>query len=214
MACATDLIRTSFPPADKHFSIHPCTRFQIRSFKYLKEPPLLSPHPRAAPSISLPKTHCAQRYLGHCSAQRATPSVRKQAVQLEGPQSPVKCVQPPVVHPYLKKKKTNPYFIYPNPFPPALSPELPLFVSATAVLRPAGEYVCIGVGTYILPPQPLMVGFFLPMLHSSMVAAAAARRRHPSPVVLRDRRTPCPCSCTAPLCSCHFNVEADTATGV
>jgi hypothetical protein len=38
IACATDLISTSFPPDAIVFSIHPCTLFQIRSFKYLKAP--------------------------------------------------------------------------------------------------------------------------------------------------------------------------------
>jgi hypothetical protein len=38
IACATDLIKTSFPAADNNISSHPWTLFQTRSFKYLKAP--------------------------------------------------------------------------------------------------------------------------------------------------------------------------------
>jgi hypothetical protein len=38
IACTTDFISTSLPPADKHCSIHPWILFQMRSFKYLKAP--------------------------------------------------------------------------------------------------------------------------------------------------------------------------------
>jgi hypothetical protein len=38
IACATDSISTSFPPVERHISIHPCTRFQTQSLRYLKAP--------------------------------------------------------------------------------------------------------------------------------------------------------------------------------
>jgi hypothetical protein len=51
IACTTDFIRISFPPADKHCSIHPWTLFHILSFKNLK-----------APLIDLPTLEGIPRY--------------------------------------------------------------------------------------------------------------------------------------------------------
>lgn len=50
MDWATDLMSTSFPPTDKHFSINPCTCFQILSLRYLNHPSLNLPT-----SVSNPK---------------------------------------------------------------------------------------------------------------------------------------------------------------
>lgn len=40
IACATDLMSTSLPPAESVFSIQPWTCFHILSFRYLKDPSL------------------------------------------------------------------------------------------------------------------------------------------------------------------------------
>ena len=43
IACATDLIKTSLPPKNKHFCIQHWTCFQILSFKYLEHPSFALP---------------------------------------------------------------------------------------------------------------------------------------------------------------------------
>lgn len=48
-ACATALIRTSFPPVERVFSIQPRTLFHNRSFKYLKAPLLDRPTSEGIP---------------------------------------------------------------------------------------------------------------------------------------------------------------------